>query len=58
MAILPEYPETPITKPELDINDPDFLYNADPNCDHDIRAKELWEGGGVCCTKCKGWFCY
>jgi len=34
------------------------LYNADPNCQHSIRAKELWEGGGIECRKCKGWFCY
>ena len=34
------------------------LWGADPNCEHDIRAKTMSEGGGVECTKCKGWFCY
>lgn len=31
------------------------LYNADPNCKHNI-APQL--SGGVKCTKCGGWFCY
>ena len=31
------------------------LYNADEDCEHDIRPSN---GGGVHCTKCKGWFCY
>lgn len=31
------------------------LYNADPNCDHNI-VPQL--SGGVKCTKCGGWFCY
>lgn len=35
-----------------------ILYDADPNCKHTIRAKEMWEGGGVVCTKCRGWFCF
>jgi hypothetical protein len=30
------------------------LYNADPNCTHNVVAK--WSG--VECTKCPGWFCY
>lgn len=34
------------------------LHGGDPNCAHDIRTKELWEGGGVECRKCKGWFCF
>lgn len=34
------------------------LYDADPNCKHTIRAKEIWEGGGTVCTKCGGWFCF
>lgn len=29
------------------------LWNADPDCDHDIKA--LWSG--VKCTKCSGWYC-
>ncbi len=29
------------------------LYNADPNCDHDIE--EQWSG--VKCRKCPGWYC-
>jgi hypothetical protein len=34
------------------------LYHADPNCQHDMRAKGWNEGGGIECRKCKGWFCY
>ena len=30
------------------------LYNADPNCKHNVDAQ--WSG--VKCTKCSGWFCY
>jgi hypothetical protein len=33
----------------------DELWNADPNCKHDVRCAP---GGGVKCTKCPGWFCY
>ncbi|MBE3085603.1 MAG: hypothetical protein IMZ64_05225 [Bacteroidetes bacterium] len=32
------------------------LFNADPNCDHNIVCAP--SGGGVKCTKCTGWFCY
>lgn len=32
----------------------DLLYNADPNCKHEVVA--LWSG--VRCRKCRGWFCY
>lgn len=31
------------------------LWDADLNCDHDIQSAP---GGGVKCTKCRGWFCY
>ena len=31
------------------------LYNADPNCEHNVVAQL---SGGVKCTKCGGWFCY
>ena len=31
------------------------LYNADPNCVHDVKAQL---SGGVKCTKCPGWFCF
>lgn len=31
------------------------LYNADPDCIHDIVSAS---GGGIRCTKCNGWFCY
>lgn len=31
----------------------DKLYNADPNCDHDIETQ--WSG--VKCRKCPGWYC-
>ena len=34
------------------------LWGADPDCDHEIRAKTMSEGGGIECVKCKGWFCY
>jgi hypothetical protein len=30
------------------------LYDADPNCGHEIS--EQWSG--VKCTKCPGWLCY
>lgn len=33
----------------------DFLWEADPNCVHDIQSAS---GGGIRCTKCSGWFCY
>lgn len=33
----------------------DNLYNADPDCDHDVQCAP---GGGVKCTKCPGWFCF
>lgn len=32
-----------------------LLYNADPDCVHNIVPSY---GGGEHCTKCKGWFCY
>lgn len=35
-------------------SDEDVLYDADPNCIHEI--KNLWSG--IKCKKCKGWFCY
>lgn len=31
------------------------LFNADPNCRHEIEAVS---NGGVKCRKCPGWFCY
>ena len=31
-----------------------YLFNAEPNCDHDVQ--EHWSG--VKCTKCDGWFCF
>ena len=31
------------------------LHDADPNCKHFIVHAN---GGGVKCTKCRGWFCY
>lgn len=31
------------------------LWEADPNCVHDIQAQP---SGGIKCTKCRGWFCY
>lgn len=38
----------------LQVNDEDILYNADPDCAHDIKTQ--WDG--IKCIKCKGWFCY
>jgi len=32
----------------------DELFDADPNCKHEIEV--LWSG--VKCKKCKGWFCF
>lgn len=31
------------------------LWDADPNCKHEVKPAL---GGGVKCTKCRGWFCY
>lgn len=31
------------------------LWDADPNCEHEITYPP---GGGVKCVKCGGWFCY
>jgi hypothetical protein len=39
--------------PENDESDNE-LYDADPDCDHQIIAK--WSG--VECSKCGGWFCF
>lgn len=33
----------------------DTLFDADPNCKHNVVPAL---GGGVKCTKCRGWFCY
>lgn len=33
----------------------DWLFDADPNCDHHIVDAP---GGGIKCTKCRGWFCF
>lgn len=30
------------------------LYNADPNCKHEIVS----DSSGIRCKKCGGWFCY
>lgn len=37
-----------------DDNDTGELYDADPECDHEIVT--LWSG--IKCRKCPGWFCY
>lgn len=31
------------------------LWDANPTCQHDIQPAP---GGGIKCTKCRGWFCY
>lgn len=36
-----------------DKEEEEALYNADPNCEHDIVL--LWSG--YKCAKCPGWFC-
>jgi hypothetical protein len=41
------------TVPFWKIPEKDLLYNADPNCNHDIRP----QSSGVKCSKCPGWFC-
>lgn len=45
-------------KPEdsnnLKLDDDVKLYDADPNCQHEIVAQ--WSG--IKCIKCNGWFCY
>jgi hypothetical protein len=33
----------------------DLLYNADPDCNHEIYGAS---GGGIKCKHCTGWFCY
>ena len=38
-----------------EIEDDEELWNADPNCKHNIVSAR---GGGVRCTKCGGWMCY
>lgn len=36
------------------VKPPEDLYDADPNCDHNVVSR--WSG--VKCSKCPGWFCY
>jgi hypothetical protein len=45
----PAEPE-PEARPEPETK----LFDADPNCKHEIVA--LWSG--IKCSKCPGWFCY
>lgn len=33
------------------------LFEADEDCDGEIYSN-FYGGGGVKCTKCRGWFCY
>jgi hypothetical protein len=40
---------------DVDSCDEDELYDADPNCQHQVQAAS---GGGVKCAKCTGWFCF
>jgi hypothetical protein len=43
-------------KPFLKRNiDDEVLYDADPNCKHEIEPQL---SGGIKCKKCGGWFCY
>lgn len=44
------------TLPKTPDPEPDFpLYNADPNCKHELYNAP---GGGVKCKHCSGWFCF
>lgn len=40
---------------EINMHDNGPLYDADPNCKHEIIGAP---GGGIKCLKCKAWFCY
>ena len=31
------------------------LWNSDPECVHELVSGP---GGGIVCSKCRGWFCY
>jgi hypothetical protein len=44
----------PAPKEQVCLEDQE-LWEADPDCKHDIQCAP---GGGVKCTKCRGWFCY
>lgn len=52
----PKYPYKPMNagKP---IKYTKELYDAKPDCEH-VVFDAFWEGGGVRCGKCGGWFCY
>ncbi len=39
---------------EEDEDEAEELFDADPTCEHDVRAQQ----SGVKCSKCSGWFCY
>ena len=37
------------------VNETRELYDADPNCEHEVYGAP---GGGVKCKHCRGWFCF
>lgn len=49
--ILKQYREVSKNKAIIDWDEP--LYNADPNCKHEVEMQ--WSG--VKCRKCAGWYC-
>ena len=42
---------------ESEQNQKEELWDADPNCKHEIYS-DFYGGGGIKCKKCSGWFCY
>jgi hypothetical protein len=40
---------------EVELNYEGQLYGADPDCQHEVYDA-FWEGGGVKCRKCRGWY--
>jgi hypothetical protein len=49
-----EVDQPEVTPAKESDNDCETLFNADPECDHEIET--LWSG--IKCKKCAGWFCY
>jgi hypothetical protein len=43
-----------VVKKKKNDDDDEMLLDADPKCKHKIVEK--WSG--ICCSKCRGWFCY
>ena len=47
----PKRPKRPKRPLKVELNE---LWEADPKCKHNIIAAP---GGGIKCTKCRGWCC-